>query len=96
MIFLAGFLQDALGIQPLKILTLNVLAVESAKPQLRSIYKALYDISDNSVDNSDDFADSFSVFQHTSPCCRAARSKELYDLSSAYILRHLSDCDIKV
>ena len=96
-IFGTGVGQDVLLIQVTKIFILYYLPAKAMQPQLLRIRGVLADVGINYI-NRQDIASGIKetgnegeicVVQHMSAACRAARSSELRDLPSAWLLRQV-------
>ena len=89
--------QDLTLVNILRILTIHVIAMVSIRPQLKYIHQVLTNVAIGLAQNAavSVSIDEFSVFQHLSPACRAARMKVSEDLFSAQILRRIRDVDVK-
>ena len=89
---------DILLVQITKIFILYYLPTQAMQPQLIRIRKVLADVTMNYINIFDDKLSKntalerteISVVQHMSAACRAARSNELRDLPSAWLLRQVS------
>jgi len=93
--FIVGFVQDAFGMQIIRIYLVYIVAVDSMRPQLRGIHRTLKNIAMTYVQDGSDKSGDIRVCQHLSAACRAARMHEGKDLSAAAILRQLDDYDIE-
>ena len=97
--------------QVTKTFILHYLPLQAMQPQLIRIRKVLSDISMNYINRNDvsnvgksegsgrseyGLASEISVTQHMSAACRAARSKELKSLPSAWLLRQVRSMQNKI
>ena len=96
-VFGAGLGQDVLLIQVTKIVILYYLPAKAMQPQLLRIRRVLADVAMNYMNRPDSTYGKIErlsegeicVVQHMSAACRAARSSELRDLPSAWLLRQV-------
>lgn len=88
---------DILLVQITKIFILSILPIQTMQTQLTKIRKVLADVSLNYInhlngegsDYTEEDANEIRVIQYTSAACTAARSRELRDLPSAWLLRQV-------
>lgn len=92
--FALSFIQDALVLQPIRVLMISVLSIEMARPQLRAIYRTLNAVATAYIQDGVDRNSDFRVCQRLSASCRAARLHKCKILPSAYILRQIDDIDV--
>ena len=79
---------DVCLVQVTKVFILFYLPSQAMQSQLVRIRKILSDITINRYNTNDErIVDEISVVQHMSAACRAARSQELKELPSAWLLR---------
>ena len=98
-IFGTGVGQDVLLVQVTKIFILYYLPAKAMQPQLLRIRRVLADVAMNYINHHDSTYGKIEgvnegeicVVQHMSAACRAARSPELRDLSSAWLLRQVRE-----
>ena len=98
-IFGTGVGQDVLLVQVTKIFILYYLPAKAMQPQLLRIRRVLADVAMNYINRHDSTygkiegvdGGEICVVQHMSAACRAARSSELRELPSAWLLRQVRE-----